>query len=559
MTLRNFKRFGRAEVELGSAVVLIGPNNSGKTSALQALALWNLGVRRWLERWGDRPPGQRPGVTINRQDLFSIPIPDANHLWRALHVRDVSQIDGKQQTQNVRIEISVEAVDSAPWTCGMEFDYANPESFYCRPLRLDDSPNPPRMPVPREAGQVQVAYLPPMSGLASTETILTKGAINVALGQGRTAEVLRNLCNLVPADRWTTIESRLNDMFGVQISKPRLLPERGEIVMEYRDGTSTLDISAAGRGLQQCLLLLAHMEVNQNSVLLLDEPDAHLEILRQRDTYQLLTSVANDTRSQIVAASHSEVVLNEAAGRDIVVAFVGRPHRINDRGHQVLKALRSIGFEDYVLSEQTGWVLYLEGSTDLAILRALAYKLGHRAYKHLDRVFVHYVVNQPMAARDHFYGVREANSNLIGYALFDRLNLPQDASPALSEYSWHRREIENYIVSKESLLRLAEEEGRATGDLFAAVWRGEMEQSIAEVERALAVLGRDPWSPDTKVSDDFLPPLFDNFYRRLGVPVLSAKADYYRLAEFVLPDEVDPEVLGVLDAIADVADAAKPV
>jgi len=66
---------------------------------------------------------------------------------------------------------------------------------------------------------------------------------------------------------------------------------------------------------------------------------------------------------RIVAASHSEVILNEAADRDVVVAFVGRPHRIDDRGSQVSKSLKSIGFEHYYQAEITGWVLYLEGST----------------------------------------------------------------------------------------------------------------------------------------------------------------------------------------------------
>ena len=41
LTIRNFKRFGSVDVELGSPVVFIGPNNSGKTSAMQALALWD--------------------------------------------------------------------------------------------------------------------------------------------------------------------------------------------------------------------------------------------------------------------------------------------------------------------------------------------------------------------------------------------------------------------------------------------------------------------------------------------------------------------------------------
>ena len=42
LTIRNFKRF--EEVELGSPVAFIGPNNAGKTSAMQALALWEIGL-----------------------------------------------------------------------------------------------------------------------------------------------------------------------------------------------------------------------------------------------------------------------------------------------------------------------------------------------------------------------------------------------------------------------------------------------------------------------------------------------------------------------------------
>jgi predicted ATP-dependent endonuclease of OLD family len=48
ITIENFKLFPRVEVELGNPVVFIGPNNSGKTSALQALALVSsLGVSDW--------------------------------------------------------------------------------------------------------------------------------------------------------------------------------------------------------------------------------------------------------------------------------------------------------------------------------------------------------------------------------------------------------------------------------------------------------------------------------------------------------------------------------
>src|SRR5437763_5474451 len=102
LTIRNFKRFKDITIELGSPVVFIGPNNSGKTTALQALALWDIGLKRWNEkRAGKSTPEKRPGVTINRRDLLSIPVPGANLLWRNLHVRDVETIGGKPQTRNI--------------------------------------------------------------------------------------------------------------------------------------------------------------------------------------------------------------------------------------------------------------------------------------------------------------------------------------------------------------------------------------------------------------------------------------------------------------------------
>ena len=42
LIIQNFKLFDRVDIELGDRVVFVGPNNSGKTSALQALALWNV-------------------------------------------------------------------------------------------------------------------------------------------------------------------------------------------------------------------------------------------------------------------------------------------------------------------------------------------------------------------------------------------------------------------------------------------------------------------------------------------------------------------------------------
>ena len=571
LTVHNFKRFDEVEIELGSPVVFIGPNNSGKTSAMQALALWDIGLKRWNEkRSGKSTPEKRPGVTVNRRDLVAIPIPDANLLWRGLHVRDVRRVKGQQRTSNIRIDIIVEGVTNGQgWRCGLEFDYANDESFYCRPLRLSDGTVADRMAVPAAARSVQTAFLPPMSGLTATETRLDAGAINVRIGEGRTAEVLRNLCFRIRDEdeaKWDELVEQIESLFGSKLRPPRYIAERGEIAMTYREQGAELDLSSAGRGLQQTLLLLAYMYANPGAVLLLDEPDAHLEILRQRQIYRLLTEVAGTSTSQIIAASHSEVLLNEAADRDLVVAFVGQPHRIDDRGSQVLKALKEIGFEQYYQAEQTGWVLYLEGSTDLAIMQAFARRLRHeRAIEVLERPFVKYVGNQLSAAQNHYHGLREALPALGGVALFDRLESePLDLSP-VECLIWERREIENYICSRATLKAYAGAAAAdaAPGSLFTSAEQGKrqnaMSQAIEGVESALNTLGKgSPWSADIKASDDFLIPLFKSYFKTLGLPNLMAKKNFYELAEHIPDSEIDPEISEKLDAIVRVAECATP-
>ncbi len=569
--IRNFKRFGSVEVDLGNPVVFIGPNNSGKTSALQALALWQVGLSRWNERRkGKGLPEKRPGVTINRRDLVAVPVPDANLLWRNLHVRDVKKTEAGQVTKNVRVDIIVEGVTSdKPWKCGLEFDYANEESFYCRPLRVDDDSSGKRMFIPEDAINVLVAFLPPMSGLAANETRLDQGAINVRVGEGQTAAVLRNLCYVIHSDKpelWKKLVAHIQELFGSVLESPRYIPERGELEMAYVEKDVRLDLSSSGRGLQQTLLLLAYMYANPNSVLLLDEPDAHLEILRQRQIYQLLTDVARSNGNQVIAASHSEVLLNEAAGRDLVIAFVGKPHPMIDRGSQVMKALEEIGFEHYYQAEQTGWVLYLEGSTDLAILRAFAERMNHkRATECLARPFVHYVGNQPGDARKHFHGLREAVERLRGIAIFDQLERPLPADLGAVGLTWRRKEIENYLCYRETLEAYAQQSARtaAAGPLFSeAEAKGRlaaMRESIRELEDALNTLGKgSPWDPGTKVSDDFLAPLFQNYFKRLGIPNLMAKTNFHELAFLVPIDKLDPEIRDKLDAIVNIADAAQP-
>jgi len=574
LTIRNFKRFEDVGIDLGKSVVFVGPNNSGKTTALQALALWELGLRRWTEkRQGKSTALQRQGVAINRRDLVALPVPTANLLWRDLHVRNVERQTGKPKTQNIRVAILVEGItDDQVWTCGLEFDYANEESFYCRPLRLDDGSQPERMSIPAWATQAKVALLPPMSGLTDREFIKQPGEIGVLIGQGQTAQVLRNLCYRVcwpiegaikPSEDWMALTDQLTRLFGVKLLLPKFIAERSEIVMAYEEKSGTrLDLSSSGRGLQQTLLILAHLYANPRTVLLLDEPDAHLEVLRQRQTYQLINDIAAEKGSQVIAASHSEVVLAEAANRAIVVAFVGQPHLLNDRGSQVMKALTDLGWDQYYQAEQTGWVLYVEDSTDLAILKAFARILEHPVQKWLEMPFVHYVTtNLPQKSRDHFNGLREAKTDLVGIALFDRLERALAPSEKLNEIMWAKREIENYFCTQEVLLAWAVHD--VADDLFGVAERATrqkaMEKAIADVTHLLEIDEKSPWSPDVKATDEVLDRIFRVFFKEINLPLSFRKRDYHLLAGFLSKQQIEQEIVEKLDAIVETALRARPM
>ena len=565
LVIRDFKRFDEVEVELGRSVVFIGPNNSGKTSAMQALALWDIGLKRWLERHGDKGgrPAKRPGVTVNRRDLVAIPVPYANQLWHGLRTRNPRKVNGRQRTDNIRIEIVVDGIAAGEaWSCGLEFDYANPESLYCRPLRRDGDGMSARMAVPDAARAVRMALLLPMSGLAATEMRLQQGAINVLIGEGRTAEVLRNLCFRIHEDQpeqWTKLVGQIESLFGARMDAPKYINERGEISMSYREKSVSLDLSSSGRGFQQTLLILAYMYVNPGAVLLLDEPDAHLEVLRQREIYELITNTASASNSQIVAASHSEVLLEEAARKDMVIAFVGASHRIDDRVSQVRKALKDIEFADYAQAEQAGWVLYLEGPTDLAILQAFARRLRHSgAITALERPFVHYVFNQPEEARKHYHGLREALPNLKGVALFDRLDSARLHDKILRLLTWKRREIENYLCTHATLegyaISMVNQDVAAAGSLFAL---DEEERLKKAMNEAISEIGN-AWDTNTKVSDEVLPQLFQAYFRILDLQNLMKKSNFHELVKYVPEEEIAPEITEKLDAIASTAEAALP-
>ncbi|MDR1479508.1 MAG: AAA family ATPase [Planctomycetaceae bacterium] len=583
LIINKFKGLTDCEIDLGHNVVFVGPNNSGKTTALQALSLWETGLHFWMsKRLSESKTIKKSGVAISRRDLIAVPVSNTRYLWQNQNVRVSGGTNkvSRQKTENVHITVTVEGnFDRTSWACGLEFDYANPETFYCRPTKDQNNLLWNLSESRRELlDRLRVVFLPPMSGLAPVERKLERGSIDVLIGEGQTAQVLRNLCNNLYQDnreQWNLLRSQLCGLFGIVLHEPLYDSARGEITLFYNDfqaphKNEQLEISSAGRGLQQVLLILTFLYLHPGSIILLDEPDAHLEILRQKQIYDTIKSVAKKQNGQIIAATHSEVILNESAERDTVIAFLGKPHKLNDKS-QLIKSLTNIGWEQYLLSEQKGWILYLEGTTDLEMLKKFAKLLNHPAKDVLENVFFHSIGdNSPKNAEKHFYAIREAKPDLHAFALFDRIvDTKIKSINGLTEYSLKRCELENYFCNKNVLVRWAR--GYLSGDVIGTLLQLTEQEEQTEREKIMLECIEEYsklfieyqketdslWSPNLKASDKVLAPILSKFFEKTGRNPQVQKSRFCELIPFMLADEVDEEIAHILDTINQTASNVK--
>ena len=589
--IQNFKRFGdRQRIELDHPAVLIGPNNCGKTSAIQAIALWSQAVRTWHANKGNAPPKERTSTSLNRLNLVSVPVQRTRYFWHNTVVRKGSADIPLVITIGVLHENRV-----APVT--MRFRNQGEELIYCTP----DEATLASPELIEAATRLNVDLLYPMSGLETEEPILQPGRIDVLLGQGQTAQTLRNLCLLVfknaPED-WQKITTWMTRLFSVELGEP-LETTRGSIDLFYRqpDVKEPLDIALAGRGLQQMLLVFAYLYSHRRSVLLIDEPDAHLEILRQKQVYVLLREIAHENESQVILVTHSEVVLEEALDRNLTLLLDGRADDLAAKT-DIRNALKHFGTGHYVRARQRGYVLYVEGRTDLDILLALAKRLDHPAAGSWDdRINAFYVADnfpgpEPqldaeierveggfgVTPREHFFALREMLPQLDGLAILDRDRSERTDTDAggLKVRYWRRYEIENYFITPAVLKQYAKHAYSSDLPLFVeqlaiefdevldglilervfsgrasdfATWRG------LDVEAARLL-----WDASTeriKLSN-FAEEFFRQVAERLGHAMLLRKGDLHQLVDFVDPRSISTEVSEKLDLLKTLFDAANP-
>lgn len=542
LTIRNFKRFTEQVFDLHDSVVLAGPNNSGKSTLLQAIATWRMGLDHWVTQYGKGK--RRPGVPLSRPDFTAVPLREMNLLWRNRRPAGSYGI-------RYRIEIIVEGESSnGSWECGMEFEYVNSELIYVRPLNaLNVSQDILKEFPPEPAKHMGIVFIPVLSGLAKDETRLERGMQNLLIGEGRAGDILRNLLLQVSEEQeaWKKLTAHMQNLFGIRLLKPKYSPAQAYILCEYLEpgNDRPLDLTNTGSGTLQVLLVLAFLYARPASVILIDEPDAHQHIILQQQVYKLIRNVAHQLRGQVIIATHSEVVL-DATAPERIVAFLGndpRPLTNETERDRLREALKRVTNTDLLVAKEIGKILYTEGDTDALILAEWARVLNHPSRRFLSRSFVRPLGgNNLRVAKDHLFAMKAVEPTIQGLCLLDGDNRDKLDTEFIKEgpkvVRWKRYEIENYLLIPEAIKRFV---------------RFPLAEPIIDQEFDKQVPPETDLFSDhiflvrVKASTEFLEPLLT----KVGEP--TPKKDLYLLASVMKADEIHPEVIDVLNRIYELA------
>ena len=163
LTLRNFKSIGEQTYEFTDFDLLVGRNNSGKSTILQALAIWQFCVDEFhrAKRSGST------GIQIVLPNFTALPVPEFNLLWKNRTDREYPTENGTKKQKFILIEIGVEWRDHAgeAQSFGVELRYHSPQTIYAMPAsgwaRFRQYEKAASLP--------RIAYVPPFSGLEPAE------------------------------------------------------------------------------------------------------------------------------------------------------------------------------------------------------------------------------------------------------------------------------------------------------------------------------------------------------------------------------------------------------
>ena len=396
VTLHQFKRFNRQKIRIPSESInfLSGPNNSGKSTLLHALAVWNFCVFVIRKNRGDaalHKGSTKSAVGISYHDFSPINLPDLVHLWHGKK----SRIPNKG-VYSLTIRVDWEHPEEGLHSLETSLSVSG-ERLYTK-IKKTTLSNCDALP--------RIVYLPPIAGLVSNEPFATEAERNAMLGRGLAGSVLRNILYdiqkvdrrvkaavsrlkgkerkflenvLVDLSNWDIIQNSLREKFGFELVVSDYDENYNTAIKvetkSVKKGEAKKDLMVEGAGILQWICVYAYALKQDMDILLLDEPDAHLHPSLQRELIDELHSLLRRRKKQILIATHSSEILDNYNKFGGIILFTGKNIKIIKEDKD-LSNLRKIHLGSRYDPTAEKRLLFVESKSDFKVLDIISRKLN---------------------------------------------------------------------------------------------------------------------------------------------------------------------------------------
>jgi energy-coupling factor transporter ATP-binding protein EcfA2 len=356
-----FKAFKKFTLSLRHFNILVGPNNSGKSTILAAFRILAAGMRRAYNRKpevinGPIGTGMTHGYGI---DLSSISIAEENLFY--------NYDDSEAATISFKISNS------------SELTLYFPEQGICYLIARSGGKSNFTPSTFRSHFNCRIGFVPILGPLEHNENLFEPEAARLALFNYRAARNFRNIWHHFP-ERFDEFRSALVRTWpGMDIERPIIETTHGKprLHMFCPEERIPREIFWAGFGFQVWCQMLTHIIQSRDTALfLIDEPDIYLHSELQRQLIELLRDMGPD----IMIATHSTEIITEAEPDDIVLINKqrnnGRRIKQSTQLDEVFSILGSNLNPILTQLAKTRRVVFVEGQ-DFQLLSKFALKLNY--------------------------------------------------------------------------------------------------------------------------------------------------------------------------------------
>lgn len=297
--IKRFKNIDDAPFNLDKINVLVGANNSGKSSILQAIH-FTIGTIQSMNLAGflsGRTGSQRQ--TVDPSKLIYIPsenvhaLGSGGRLWEepAKSVQIEFTLDNGNviamsmlKGRNRNIQVALSDVHTAKSISNLEHPFT--------------------------------IFTPGLAGIAKVEQHVSDGVLLRTIARGDANIVLRNTLLRLWDERnrnenWNKFILDLKEIFPDIEIQVNYATQTDEFINVYIiTGAGEIPLELAGTGVLQTIQILSYIHYFSPRIIVIDEPDSHLHPNNQRLLCSLLSMISDDRGVQVLLSTHSRHVID---------------------------------------------------------------------------------------------------------------------------------------------------------------------------------------------------------------------------------------------------------